>query len=70
MQAYKCDRCGKYSDANYGPKIKRGARELGWLYMSYYDSFEGKREYAELNLCDECSKDFEKWISGAGVIKR
>ena len=50
MQAYKCDRCGEYSD-----HMGKGNRVKLYKRYSHSQQIEVQKEY---DLCQECSKAF------------
>lgn len=64
MHKYLCDRCG----VEIKPKNTRGILWKSWTKfysLSYYRTLNTDEE-SEYMLCPDCSKEFERWMSGGG----
>ena len=60
-KAKKCDRCGKYYDGN----TRFPVDQHGDIYIeSVMTMTTGGYHYKNYDLCDDCIKDFKKFITG------
>lgn len=60
-EAKKCDRCGKYYDANRGPKSIEGAYVTG---ISINAHTKLVHHHCDFDFCDECVNKLYRFLLG------
>lgn len=63
MDVKKCDKCGCIFERN-----KEGTYKGGKIMLFNFDIYNIPENVdLEADLCEKCSKDFEKWLAGDNV---
>lgn len=67
MEAYKCDKCGRFYDHYSGVKVEKPAAPLldkaNSLVLYKRDGIKGDRSRM-LDLCPECMAELLSWFGG------
>lgn len=60
-----CDRCGKAQPDHGSGAIEKRIEFEGWFGRSTM-CVSGFSRHVQIDLCEECQEDFERWMKGDG----